>query len=70
MVSWPSNVVGHLPAQINPGGASLNTNWSDLTQSSNQQQRLLPVAFALTFALRQTSAAEIQNCAAAFFILR
>ena len=34
-VSWPSNVVGHLQAQINSLGVGLNTNWSDLTQSSN-----------------------------------
>ena len=34
-VSWPSNVVGHLQAQLNSGGAGLGTNWSDLTQSTN-----------------------------------
>jgi beta-glucanase (GH16 family) len=34
-ISWPSNVVGHLQAQLHPPGAGWNTNWSDLTQSSN-----------------------------------
>ncbi len=32
LVSWPSNVVGHLQSQLNAG---LGTNWSDLTQSTN-----------------------------------
>lgn len=35
LVSWPSNVVGHLEAQLSPVGAGINTNWADLTQSSN-----------------------------------
>ena len=34
-VSWPSNVVGHLQAQIGSAGAGLGTNWSDVTQSTN-----------------------------------
>jgi beta-glucanase (GH16 family) len=32
LVSWPSNVVGHLQAQFNSG---LGTNWADLTQTTN-----------------------------------
>ncbi|HEV2693748.1 MAG TPA: glycoside hydrolase family 16 protein [Verrucomicrobiae bacterium] len=35
LVSWPSNVVGHLQAQVNAAGAGISTNWSDMTQSSN-----------------------------------
>jgi beta-glucanase (GH16 family) len=35
LVSWPSNVVGHLQAQLNVHSAGLGSNWSDLTQSSN-----------------------------------
>lgn len=34
IVSWPSNVVGHLQAQLNSSG-SLGSNWSDVTQYSN-----------------------------------
>jgi len=34
MVSWPSNGVGHLQAQLNPVGG-LGSNWSDQTQYSN-----------------------------------
>ena len=33
--SWPSNVVGHLQAQLNPSGVGMGTNWSDLMQSNN-----------------------------------
>ena len=29
LVSWPSNIVGRLQAQINPSGG-LGTNWADL----------------------------------------
>ena len=35
LVSWPSNVVGHIQAQLNPVGAGLGTNWSDLAQATN-----------------------------------
>jgi beta-glucanase (GH16 family) len=35
LVSWPSNVVGHLQAQLNPSNVGLGTNWSDLAQSAN-----------------------------------
>ena len=35
LVSWPSNVVGHLQAQLNPMTMGLSTNWADLNQSTN-----------------------------------
>jgi len=36
LVSWPSNVVGHLQAQFNSNTMGLGTsNWSNLTQSNN-----------------------------------
>ena len=36
VVSWPSNVVGHLQAQFNPSATGLNTNiWSNLSLSNN-----------------------------------
>jgi len=35
LISWPSNVVGHLQAQFNSNSAGLGTNWSDLAQPSN-----------------------------------
>ena len=34
LLSWPSNVVGHLQAQLNPAGG-LGSNWSDQTQYTN-----------------------------------
>jgi beta-glucanase (GH16 family) len=37
LVSWPSNVVGHLQAQLNPPGG-LGSNWTDQTQYSNPAQ--------------------------------
>lgn len=35
LVSWPSNVVGHLQAQLNPLNAGLGTNWFDLAPTTN-----------------------------------
>lgn len=37
IVSWPSNIVGHLQAQFNPAGG-LGTNWTDQMQYSNPAQ--------------------------------
>jgi beta-glucanase (GH16 family) len=37
LVSWPTNVVAHLQAQINPGGG-VGTNWTDQTQYNNPAQ--------------------------------
>jgi beta-glucanase (GH16 family) len=41
LLAWPTNVVGHLQAQINPV-SGLGTNWTDLTQSSNPVRLNLP----------------------------
>jgi len=35
LISWPSNIVGHLQAQFLSRGAGLGTNWSDLTLTSS-----------------------------------
>lgn len=35
LVSWPTNIVGHLQAAIGTNSASMGTNWADLTQSTN-----------------------------------
>ena len=34
LVSWPTNIVGRLQAQINPAGG-LGTNWADLSPTTN-----------------------------------
>ncbi len=35
LLSWPSNIVGHLQAQINTNSTGLGTGWTNMTQTNN-----------------------------------